>query len=167
MDTNDYENLDAIMRILYRGGSQAWYNVYTQANLPKAEADRLYQSLKASGRVTVDHKGYGHNTLDSHYVKLTSVGRVWFDHSNYVDTYVRPKAESTGQIINVINSSVSNLNAQSGTGNHNSSSNQVSNNEPKKNNTSSWMRQYVKEIIIGLVIAIIGGLILKFVFNIG
>ncbi|WP_346066728.1 hypothetical protein [Sphingobacterium siyangense] len=33
MDTNDYENMDVIMRILYKGGSQVWYDVYTHVNL--------------------------------------------------------------------------------------------------------------------------------------
>jgi|GEM_PF-3137399 len=157
MKENEYEQLDALLRILFREGDLAWYYVYTKTNIPKAEADWLYNILKADGYVRTKHKGSDFSITDSHVVGLTDLGLSWFSKTNYVTEYVlRPSREFVGQNINISNSKVSGLNAQIGNSRQKSNS---------KDDKSFWNNGWTISIGAGVILLLIGFLV-KYFFGV-
>jgi len=157
MNQNEYEQLDALMRVLFRDGEQAWYHVYTKANIDKPDADWLYKTLKADGYVKTIHKGADFSIPDPHFVDLTDQGRSWFSHTNYVKDYSeKPSFQNMGQMINISNSTVSSFNAQSGHGNR-------MKNHPE-DDTSLWKNKWVIGIGTGIIV-LLAGYLLNYFFN--
>jgi hypothetical protein len=83
MNSNDKEELDKILRLLFNEGQQAWYKVYTSLAINKGKADHLYKIGKAHGYITTRHKGLGEFPNDNQYVDLTDPGIKFFSMSNF------------------------------------------------------------------------------------
>lgn len=94
MEVNEFDQIDALLRVLYTEGDQAWYYVYTKAGVRKEKADRLYKIAKADGRIETKHKGSDFSITDPHEVGLTDAGLSWFSKTNYVKEYVDKKDEN-------------------------------------------------------------------------
>lgn len=75
MNTKEFEQMDALLRVLFNDGDQAWYYVYTKAGIPMDEADWLYKTLKADGYVKILHKGADFSIPDPHAIGLTDAGQ--------------------------------------------------------------------------------------------
>lgn len=150
MDAKEFEQMDALLRVLYRGGEQAWYHVYTKAGVSKPDADWLYKTLKADGYVETVHKGVDFTIPDPHGVGLTDAGQSWFSKTNYVKEYVHPKGSEAVTSLIINHSKVSGLNIASGSGNHIND---------RKKTTSFWRNGWTITIGGGLILLIIGYLI--------
>lgn len=153
MDAKEFEQMDALLRVLYREGEQAWYHVYTKAGVSKPDADRLYKTLKADGYVRTIHKGSDFTIPDPHGVGLTDAGQSWFSKTNYVKEYVHPKVAEAVTSFVINDSKVSGLNIVSGSGNHIND---------RKETTSFWENSWTISIGSGLILLLLGYLISRF-----
>lgn len=148
MNSKQFEQMDALLRVLFNEGDQAWYHVYTKAGVSKSDADWLYKTLKADGYVKTNHKGADFSIPDPHVIGMTDAGRSWFSKTNYVREFVeKPSFTASTQHINITNSHVSGLKAISSSENHN--------NYPVRTR-SFWTNGWTIAVGSGIILAILG-----------
>ena len=152
MDTNQWQDLDKIMRYLYdnRQGV-AWYTVYTTLEMDQLYAKSLYEIAEADGYVRVAHKGVKFDMPDPYYVKLTDLGLAFFARTNYVEEHNRRISPQFSNIIN--NTSINNhSNGIVVTGDNN---NTTSLSSAKEEKGGVFKNQWLVTIIGGLLLAFI------------
>jgi hypothetical protein len=83
MDTKDKNDLDRILRMLYKDSPQPWFKIYSELDIEKSRADHLFKIGHAFDYLTVEHKGGNEFESDNHYVGITRNGTKFFALSNF------------------------------------------------------------------------------------
>jgi|SRR5690606_113463 len=147
MDTNQYLNLDKLLRYLYsKGGESPWNEVYETVGIDREEAKWLYEICHADGYIEVKDKGG--IKRDDHTVGFTKLGLSWFSKTNYENEFIK-KQDTAGKIyqnISISHSTVDKLNAGV-----NSKFEEILSHSTK----SFWKNPWVIGIGTGVIVAII------------
>jgi hypothetical protein len=158
MDIMQWEDLDRIMRYLYKNRQGvAWHTVYTTLEMEASYANSLYEIAKADGYVKVEHKGFNVNTRDPHFVKLTDSGLAFFARGNYLEEHNKKHSPQIGSVVN--NTNITNSsNGIIVSGNNNTSNISINGKKKPSFSKNPWLITVLGGLILAVIIYIIKSL---------